>query len=91
MVEKIDLPEDSSLNVEGKENKPLCPVCQSYLEKPGADYEMPRLNPDTRWFWCPDCEGHLGYHRMRKAWKVDPYDLESSERFREFFQIDSVE
>lgn len=86
-VEKIELPEDHTLNIEGKDNRPLCPVCQEYLENAGNDYEYKRLNPDTRWFWCGSCEGHLGYHRMKKRWKVDPYDLNESPAFREFFGI----
>jgi hypothetical protein len=85
--DKIDLPDDSTLNIEGLENRALCPVCQGYLEAPLEGYEMPRLNPDTRWFWCPDCEGHLGYHRMKKIWKVDHFDLYESPVFRAFFNI----
>lgn len=89
--DRIEVPNDSNLNIEGKSNQPLCPVCQSYLEKPLDGYEMPRLNPDTRWFWCPSCEGHLGYHRMRKSWKVDAIDLYESAAFREYFNVDESE
>lgn len=85
--EKIAPTEDNPLNVEGFENKPICPVCQSYLESASSDYEYKRFNPDTRWFWCDTCQGHLGYHRMRRNWMIDPYDLESSAAFREFFQL----
>lgn len=84
----IELSDKADLNIEGKENIPVCPVCQEYLEEPDREYEYKRLNPDTRWFWCPTCEGHLGYQRMRKKWKVDPYDLKESAAFREFFGMD---
>ena len=85
--DEVKLPEDSSLNIEGIENRPICPVCQNYLESAAQDYEYRRLNPDTRWFWCDSCEGHLGYHRLRKKWSVDPYDLDTSVAFRSFFGI----
>lgn len=87
-MDLIDLPEDNTLNIEGKENRALCPVCQEHLDPAGNDYEYSRLNPDTRWFWCPECEGHLGYHRMKKRWRVDPYDLNSSPALREYFGIE---
>jgi len=89
--EKIVSPAVDELNAEGLENKPVCPVCQSYLENPEAGYDYKRLNPDTRWFWCDSCEGHLGYHRMKKRWKVDPYDLQESAAFRAFFGVDGTE
>lgn len=89
--EKIESPTVDELNAEGLENKPVCPVCQSYLKDATNDYEYKRLNPDTRWFWCDSCEGHLGYHRMKKRWKVDPYDLEESSAFRAFFGVDGTE
>ena len=86
-MSKIELPDDNTLNLEGRENRPLCPVCESYLDSAEPEYEMRRLNPDTRWFWCDNCQGHLGYHRMRKAWKVDQIDLYESPAFRAFFNI----
>jgi uncharacterized protein YlaI len=86
--EVLEIPNKEDLNLEHRENKPTCPVCETYLEEPDRDYEYKRLNPDTRWFWCPQCEGHLGYHRMKKRWKVDPYDLDESPAFREFFGMD---
>ena len=89
-AETIETPATESLNAEGFENKPVCPVCQSYLENALHDYEYKRTNPDTRWFYCPSCEGHLGYHRMKKRWTVDPYDLNTSPGFREYFNIDAL-
>ena len=86
--ETIDLPVDTNLNIEGKDNRPLCPICQEYLEPAERGYEYIKLNMDTRWFWCDTCEGHLGYHRMKKKWKVDPYDLNDSPAFRQFFALD---
>jgi hypothetical protein len=83
----IKSPALDSLNVEGVANKPICPVCHGYLESAASDYTYKRLNPDTRWFWCENCQGHLGYHRMKKRWKVDPYDLEDSQAFRNFFGV----
>lgn len=87
--EKVESPLVDNLNVEGLENKPVCPVCQNYLEDADNDYEYKRLNPDTRWFWCANCDGHLGYHRMKKKWKVDPYDLNDSPAFRQFFGVET--
>lgn len=89
--EKVNLPDNTSLNAEGKENKPLCPVCQGYLDDAARDYEYRRMNPDTRWFWCPTCVGHLGYHRMKKRWRVDPYDLTDSPAFSQFFGVTANE
>jgi len=89
--ETIDTPATGSLNAGDFSNKPVCPVCQSYLEDALRDYEYRRTNTDTRWFYCTDCEGHLGYHRMKKRWTVDPYDLNTSASFREFFNIDALE
>ena len=87
----IETPATDSLNAEGFENKPVCPVCQTYLENAEKDYEYRRTNTDTRWFYCPSCQGHLGYHRMKKRWTVDPYDLNTSVTFREFFNIEALE
>lgn len=89
--ERIESPAADNLNVEGFDNKPVCPVCQGYLEDALEDYEYRRTNTDTRWFYCPSCEGHLGYHRMKKRWSVDPYDLNTSAAFREFFGVDDAE
>jgi hypothetical protein len=91
MIDEIDSPLVDGLNAEGLENKPVCPVCQSYLENAEDGYDYKRLNADTRWFWCDTCEGHLGYHRMKKRWKVDPYDLQESAAFRAFFGVDGTE
>lgn len=90
--EKLEIPADSTLNIEGKPNVPLCPMCTEILEPPKErNYVYKRMNPDTRWFWCPDCECHLGYHRMKKKWKVDPYDLDANSKVREYFGLEPVE
>lgn len=89
--EKVESPMIDSLNVDGVENRPVCPVCQGYLEDAERDYEFRRQNPDTRWFYCSGCDGHLGYHRMKKKWKVDPYDLNDSAAFKEFFGVTGEE
>lgn len=91
MSEEIEIQDDNPLNIEGIENKPICPVCHGYLVDAAKDYEYRRFNPDTRWFWCDACEGHVGYHRMKKRWKVDPHDLNTSKAFQSFFGIESVE
>lgn len=85
--EKLDTIVESELNIEGVDNKPVCPICQGYLEDPQPGYGYRRHNPDTRWFWCGTCEGHLGYHRMKRRWRVDPFDLNSSSTFREHFNL----
>lgn len=87
----IDTSATDSLNAEGFENKPVCPVCQSYLSNADKSYEYRRSNPDTRWFYCSSCKGHLGYHRMKQRWTVDPYDLNTSIIFREFFGVETLE
>jgi len=87
----IETSATENLNAEGFENRPVCPVCQSYLEPAESGYKYSKLNPDTRWFWCETCQGHLGYHRMKSKWKVDPEDLRDSAAFREFFQVDTIE
>ena len=89
--EKIESPLVDKLNAEGIDNKPVCPVCQAYLESAERDYEYRRQNPDTRWFWCAACQGHLGYHRMKQRWLVDPHDLEESPVFRKFFGVDEAQ
>jgi len=85
--EEIVITENNPLNIEGIANKPICPVCQSYLESAPDDYAYKRMNPDTRWFWCDSCDGHLGFHRLKKRWSVDPYDLETSAAFKAFFGV----
>ena len=86
----IELPEDSTLNVEGIPNVPVCPICTSILEGVHKSYSYRRINPDTRWFFCPECECHLGYHRMKGRWKVDPYDLDVNNKIREHFGLDPI-
>lgn len=91
--EKLVVPEDNNLNVEGKANVPLCPMCTEELGPPklGDNYLYKRTNPDTRWFWCADCGCHLGYHRMKKTWKVDPYDLNVNDKIRGYFGLPGVD
>lgn len=55
---------------------PTCPLCGSVLEKAEEGYVYKRLNPDTRWFWCETCDAHLGYHRMKARWRIDPADFD---------------
>ena len=89
---ELEVPEDSNLNIEGKDNVALCPICTEPLG-PTLDqnYAYKRNNPDTRWFWCAHCECHLGFHRMRKSWKIDPEDLNNSTTAREYFGLDTGE
>jgi hypothetical protein len=89
--EKLEIPADNTLNVEGKPNVPLCPICTGVLEDAARDYSYKRNNPDTRWFFCAECGCHLGYHRMKKKWKVDPYDLNDNNKVRAYFGLDPVE
>ena len=79
------------LNVAGISNVPVCPLCTSVLKSAETSYRLRRNNPDTRWFWCEGCEAHLGYHRMKAKWLVDPYDLEKSNKVREHFGLPSAE
>ncbi len=79
------------LNVEGIANVPICPLCTTELTSASTDYKYRSNTPDTRWFWCKNCEAHLGYHRMKAKWLVDPYDLDSSNKVREHFGLPSVE
>ena len=88
---KLEIPADSTLNIEGKPNVALCPMCTEVLESAAAAYLYKRNLPDTRWFWCPVCECHLGYHRMKKKWDVDPYELEENEKLRAYFGLGPVE
>ncbi len=81
-----DAPVDFDANlkdVENLPNVPVCPICTSLLDKAARDYKYARLNPDTRWFFCPDCESHIGYHRMKGSWKIDPYDYTNNNKLRE--------
>ena len=90
--ERLEIPADSTLNIEGKANVPLCPMCTENLGPPRElNYSYKRSNPDTRWFWCEECKCHLGYHRMKKKWKVDPYDLNSNDTVRAYFGLGPVE
>ena len=89
--DELEIPADSTLNIEGKPNVPLCPMCTGVLENAEKEYDYKRNNPDTRWFWCEECECHLGYHRMKKKWKVDPYDLEDNNKVRAYFGLGPVE
>lgn len=84
----LDTPATESLNIEGIDNVPVCPLCQTPLDSVPKDYEYARMNPDTRWFWCTGCKAHLGYHRMKGDWKVDPYDLEESPELRAHFGLE---
>ena len=86
--DKLVIPADSTLNVEGKANVALCPMCTEALEPAPKEYAYRRVNPDTRWFWCPECGCHLGYHRMNRSWKVDPYDLDSNDKVRSYFGLE---
>lgn len=88
---ELDVLDELNLNVEGVPNIPVCPLCTTALENVPKSYTYARNNPDTRWFWCPTCEGHLGYHRMKGKWKVDPYDLDSSSKLREHFGLPADE
>ena len=87
MSNEIDVLDELNLNIEGIPNAPVCPYCTASLENVAKDYARARIEPDTRWFWCPACEGHLGYHRMKGTWRVDPHDLDSSAKLREHFGL----
>ncbi len=88
--ELIELPENSTLNIEGIPNVPVCPICTSVLGGVQKGYRYQRVNPDTRWFFCSECDCHLGYHRMKGRWKIDPYDLDYNNKLREHFGLDPV-
>ncbi len=64
-------------------NVPVCPICINVLGSAPKNYKYSRLNPDTRWFYCKDCETHVGYHRMKGTWKLDPYDYTHNDKLRE--------
>ena len=75
--------EDNLAEMDSLPTVPVCPVCTNILESADADYQYARLNPDTRWFYCEDCETHVGYHRMKGTWKLDPYDYSNNNKLRE--------
>lgn len=89
--DKLEIPADSTLNIEGRPNVPLCPMCTEILDVADRNYTYKRNNPDTRWFWCEECECHLGYHRMKRSWKVDPYDLDANNKVRAYFGLPPAE
>lgn len=90
--EILDTPATDSLNAGDIENIPVCPMNpQVNLEVAAKDYLYNRLNPDTRWFKCPECDCHIGYHRMKQSWRVDPYDLDFNNKLRECFGLPPVE
>ena len=88
--QELEISEDMNLNIEGKRNVPLCPMCAEELASAQAGYSYKRINPDTRWFWCEECGCHLGFQRMKKKWKVDPHDLDSNDKIREYFGLGPV-
>lgn len=73
------------LNIKGISNVPVCPLCTTPLESVSSNYKFKQNIPDTRWFWCSSCAAHLGYHRMKAKWSVDPIDFDNSNRVREYF------
>ena len=80
-----ETPVDFDINVDSigdLPNVPVCPICTNLLESAASTYQYTRLNPDTRWFFCPDCETHVGYHRMKGNWKIDPYDYSNNNKLR---------
>jgi hypothetical protein len=81
-----------SLNAGSIRNLPVCPMNPEVeLENVDKSYSYRRLNPDTRWFTCPNCECHVGYHRMRKKWLIDPYDLDFNNKARECYGLPPTE
>lgn len=86
---------DAPVEVDTKEDvvnsgKPVCPVCIGYLTNAHSDYTLKKIHPDTRWFRCDGCEAHVGYHRMRRKWYVDPYDFDYSEKLRKNLNLESA-
>lgn len=80
-----------NLNAGDIENHPVCPMNPNIpLESVGKEYRYRRLNPDTRWFRCPECDCKIGYHRMNKSWRVDPYDLDFNDKLRNCFGLPPV-
>ena len=83
-MEETPVDIDTSLTEAGElPNVPVCPICITTLAKAKKGYRYIILNPDTRWFYCPDCESHVGYHRMKGSWKIDPYDYTNNDKLRE--------
>ena len=91
IIDELEIPADSTLNVEGKANVALCPMCTEELSNAPDSYIYKRNNPDTRWFYCTTCDCHLGYHRMKGAWKVDPHDLNTNDTIRGYFGLGPAE
>ena len=89
--DKIELDENSNLNVEGKPNAPLCPMCVEPISTAPEGYMYRKMEPDTRWFYCGACDCHYGYHRMKKTWKVSPHDLDTNNTVREHFGLPTIE
>ena len=75
--------DDNLESIENPPNVPVCPICIGLLEKAAQGYQYAHLNPDTRWFYCEDCTVHVGYHRMKGNWKIDPYDYSNNNKLRE--------
>jgi uncharacterized protein with PIN domain len=88
--DKIEIPEGSTLNVEDRPNVALCPMCTNPLESAPDNYIYKKTEPDTRWFYCPDCDCHYGYHRMKGKWKVSPHDLNINDTVREHFGLPPI-
>ncbi len=92
MSDRLETPATENLNAGDIENLPVCPMNPTVqLENADGDHMYKRANPDTRWFKCPGCDCHLGYHRMRKKWLADPFDLDTNNKLRECFGLPSVE
>jgi len=83
--------ESMGLNATGVRNVPVCPLCTEELENTPKEYTYAQHNPDTRWFWCSSCQSHLGYHRMKAKWSIDPYDLDKSNTLREHFGLEPID
>ena len=92
MVDALETSATETLNAADIENVPVCPMNPLInLEKANSLYKYKRATPDTRWFRCPQCDCHIGYHRMKKKWVVDPYDLDYNNSLRECFGLPLVE
>ncbi len=81
-----DAPIDLEADVDKAENLPsgpLCPICTNSIEDADSNYKFKRLQPDTRWFYCEDCTAHVGYHRMKATWRLDPEDYSTNDKLRE--------
>ena len=85
------------------ETERLCQRTKEYQEDLRKDRERRKPKPNQRMdddipqvlssydFWCEDCQCHLGYHRMKKKWKVDPYDLNANDKVRAYFGLGPVD